>query len=131
MAINLNEGGVVKSITTDITAFISAIDLIAEDLPFTNNVQHILSLDYDYRFLIILHNLNPNYLPTQYKITSQVVDMNGLMRNPGIFLYLMIINETSTNKAYGIRSNDATGREITLISPNHTGCYTVTILGTR
>ena len=130
MAINVNEGGVVKSITTDITAFISAIDLIAEDLPFTNSARHDLSLDYDYRFLIILHNLNPTYLSTSYKIASQVVSMNGLMRNPNIFLYLMIVNDTTTNKAYSIRSND-TGREITLISPNHTGCYTITILGVR
>ena len=131
MAINVNESGVVKGITTDITAFISAIDLIAEDLPFTRGTIQVLSLDYTYRFLLILHAIDPSVLSTSCRIGSQLVYMKNLIIHADTKLIFSSVVNTNSRQGYTVMS-DATGRQITLTCADSAdGSPTITILGVR
>ena len=137
MAISVNEDGVVKSITIDVPPFISAIDLIAEDLQFTKSTSEYISLDHDYRFLIIIHTLRElqgsNYFA---RIGSQLIDLKGLksIPNTSIRLSSVIYLEQQSSyieDGYSVKC-DSTGRQITITAGRViVQCPKITILGVR
>lgn len=130
MALKVNKNGTIRSITTEITAFIGNIDLIEENMEFAKSTQYVLTLDYDYNFILFIHHLNPVSNPTYCKLGSQLISIDGLKENDGKYITLSGTTASSGTMGYKIAS-DSTGRIITIQNQSNDIISSLTILGIR
>ncbi|MBP5598487.1 MAG: hypothetical protein J6Y02_24180 [Pseudobutyrivibrio sp.] len=130
MALKVNKNGIIRPITTEITAFISNIDLIEENMTFERNTQYVLTLDYDYNFILVIHHHDPTALTSYSKIGSQLISIDSLKENNGNAITLSGVITTSSTMGYKV-TLDSTGRIITFDNANTNVVSSLTILGIR